>query len=219
MLNKIVSTQYIVLRKTPYMESSLIVSGISPTHGRIDLIVKGARKISTKASPEVDLFRVLNIQFSDRGKSLISPIVIEYVRDFDKLATKIEELDNILKLAPFILNNIHYPVRCEFLYDSLIKHLERVINGKRTYDWLIKLAYIHENGLLPHNLTISHSRREEETAQKLICSLLNYSNGTGEFPKVSEDYLKSFASWLNSFCSETLNIKDHRFQNTLNSDN
>lgn len=202
MLNKIVSTRYIVLRKTPYMESSLIVSGISPSHGRIDLIVKGARKISTKASPEIDLFRIFNIQFLDRGKSLISPLVIEYVRNFDKLATKVEEFGKILRLVPFILNNIHYPVRCQFLLDALIKHLERVINGERTYDWLIKLAYIHENGLLPHNLTISNLLKEEESARRFINSLLNYANGTGEFPKVPDMYLLGFESWLSNMCME-----------------
>lgn len=200
MLNKIVSTPYIVLRKTSYMESSLIISGISPTCGKIDFLVKGARKISKKSSPEVDLFRVFNVQFANRGKSLITPLVIEYARDFDKLATKIEEFGKMLKLVPFILNNTHYAVSCQFLYNALLKHLERVIAPEKSHDWLIKLAYIHENGLLPHNLTISDSLKKEESARKLINCLLNYANGTGGFPKVSEDYLDSFSSWLNQFC-------------------
>lgn len=200
--NKLVSTQYIVLRKTPYMESSLIVSGISPTHGKIDFLVKGARKISKKESPEVDLFRIFNVQFADKGKSLITPLVIEYVRNFDKLAIKIEEFGRIVKLAHFILNNIHYAVSCHALYDALIKHMERIIYGEITYDWLIKLAYIKENGLLPHKLTISDSTEYEESAQKFVRFMIDYANGAGVFPKVSNAYLLSFESWLNNMCLE-----------------
>lgn len=197
-----ISTQFISLRKTPYMESSLIVSGISPDCGRIDFLVKGARKISKSTSPEIDIFRVFNVQFTDRGKSLMSPLVMEYLKDFDKLALKTNEFCKMIELIPFILNNTHYAVPCRRLYNAFLKHLERVINGERSYDWLIKLTYIQENGLLPHNLTMSGSAEDEESAQKLIKALIDYANGFDEFPKISEKYLNSFSSWINIICSD-----------------
>ncbi len=202
MPNKIISTQFIVLKKTPYMESSLIISGISPFYGRIDLIIKGARKITRKSSPEVDLFRLFNIQFADKGKSLLSPLVIEYVRDFDKLAWNSIELGKILKEVPFILNNTHYGVPSRFLYETLIKHLERVVSGGKSYVWLVKLAYIYENGTLPHILTNSDSKEEEKSAQMFVNLLLKYANGSGGFPEVSDVYLHSFEVWINNMCQE-----------------
>ena len=44
----LVTTNLIVLRKTPYMETSLIISGLSPDFGKLDLLAKGELKISSK---------------------------------------------------------------------------------------------------------------------------------------------------------------------------
>ena len=44
-------TFYIILRKIPYQESSLIVSGLSPDFGRLDFLLKGARGTGAKKFP------------------------------------------------------------------------------------------------------------------------------------------------------------------------
>ena len=36
-------TTYIILRKIPFQDSSLIVSGLSPEFGRLDFLLRGAR--------------------------------------------------------------------------------------------------------------------------------------------------------------------------------
>jgi recombinational DNA repair protein (RecF pathway) len=49
MKKKFTRTNLIVLRKTQYLESSLVIAGLpSPELGRIDVIVKGAKKFTKK---------------------------------------------------------------------------------------------------------------------------------------------------------------------------
>jgi recombinational DNA repair protein (RecF pathway) len=64
-MTKTVATTIIVLKKIPYQESSLIVSSISAEYGKVDFIVKGARRITKKKQPIVDLFRELNIEYRE----------------------------------------------------------------------------------------------------------------------------------------------------------
>ena len=44
-------TVCLILRHTPFQESSLIVSGISPDAGRLDFLLKGARGLGKKKFP------------------------------------------------------------------------------------------------------------------------------------------------------------------------
>ena len=43
-------TRYMILRKTPFRDTSLVVAGVSADYGRLDFVLKGARAISTKSS-------------------------------------------------------------------------------------------------------------------------------------------------------------------------
>ena len=58
---EITSTPVIVLSKTPYRESSLIVVGISPDYGKLSLVCNGAQKIGGTNFVTVDLFRELSV--------------------------------------------------------------------------------------------------------------------------------------------------------------
>ena len=44
-------TTYIILRKIPFQDSSLIVSGLSPEFGRLDFLLRGARGTGAKKFP------------------------------------------------------------------------------------------------------------------------------------------------------------------------
>ena len=64
-------TTYIILRKIPFQDSSLIVSGLSPEFGRLDFLLRGARGTGAKKFPYAELFRELAIEF--RPPKLHSP--------------------------------------------------------------------------------------------------------------------------------------------------
>ena len=83
-------TTYIILRKIPFQDSSLIVSGLSPEFGRLDFLLRGARGTGAKKFPYAELFRELAIEF--RPPKLHSPGTMcnltshELIASFDSIA-------------------------------------------------------------------------------------------------------------------------------------
>jgi DNA repair protein RecO (recombination protein O) len=60
---KIRVTEGIVLRKTDYSESSVIVSIFTYEYGLTSFMVRGDRKLTKKHSPQFDVLRVLSLSF------------------------------------------------------------------------------------------------------------------------------------------------------------
>ena len=67
----IVTSQLIVLSKTPYRESSLLLNGVSPDMGRQSVLLHGGAKNAAGATPAADLYRELEIKFNDEIKSTL----------------------------------------------------------------------------------------------------------------------------------------------------
>lgn len=82
-----ISTQMIVLAKQPYKEAALLLSGLSPDYGRLNLVANGAQKLSEKKFPAADLFRELEVEFNEEGASdLFTAKQLELAAAFDALA-------------------------------------------------------------------------------------------------------------------------------------
>jgi len=58
-----IDANIIVLRKTPFSESSLVIASLSAEHGRLDFLARGAMRVEKKRFPELDLFREVNVHF------------------------------------------------------------------------------------------------------------------------------------------------------------
>lgn len=102
--NHLARTEYIVLRKTPHKESSLIVAGVSPRFGRLDFVVRGARKeISKTKLPFVDLFRELSVEFDPRLEGLRTLRFAELSREFDNIANHPRNYEAACLLGAFLL--------------------------------------------------------------------------------------------------------------------
>ena len=199
MHRKIISTNFVVLRKTPYLESSLIISGISPEHGKIDFLIKGGRRISKKNSPEVDLFRVFNIEYAEKSSSIFSPVMMEYVRDFDRIAYYPDKLAELMTMTGFILRNTHYGISCSSVYLTLINYLERVIQKRAFSIMYIKFAYLHENGLLNDDLTLFIE--DVLRSRKVIGQLLQDIRGEKVIDfDISKEYLSKVEQRVDSLC-------------------
>jgi len=182
------------------MESSLIVSGISPEYGKIDFLIKGERRISKKKSPEIDLFRIFNVEYAEKNSNIFNPLVMEYVRGFDRLAYYPDKLVKLLTITGFLLRNIHYAVSCKSVYSALTNHLERVIQGIASPVMYIKLAYLHENGLLSDSLSFSTSE-EERRGRRVIALLLRHIIGE-RIPDfdIPDEYMNKLEEWVDSLC-------------------
>ena len=97
-------TVCLVLRHTPYQESSLIVSGISPDAGRLDFLLKGARGLGKKKFPELGLFREVSLKYRppERSSTLFSVREIELRTVFDSIANHTENYLTACDLSAFL---------------------------------------------------------------------------------------------------------------------
>lgn len=197
-MNHFVSTEFIVLKKISYMESSLIVSGLSPDVGKIDFIFKGAKKISKSSLPEVDYFRIFSVSYYDRAKGLTTPTTLELLKNYDIIANNPEKLTEVFGIVPFILKNKHYGIACPILYKSLLRYIDSTAKNKPFQQFFIKLAYLYENGLLPEEL--AHSQEDQQKNKNFLSLLINLIINDRNPPVLPKEYCLKLEQWINSLC-------------------
>lgn len=115
-----ISTQMIVLAKQPYKEAALLLSGLSPDYGRLNLVANGAQKLSEKKFPAADLFRELEVEFNEEGASdLFTAKQLELAAAFDALADNPKHFQLAGRIGSFLLKNAVPAVPQPLTYDAL----------------------------------------------------------------------------------------------------
>lgn len=189
-------TNLIVLRKTQYRETSLIIAGITPDSGRIDILVKGAKKISAKNFPAVDLFREVNVEVNLQKHNLHSVYSADLIANHDNIASFHQNYLAACDIANFVLRNSQPDVPTPKLYTS-VKHIFNSLAEKKTtvpYPALIKLVYMDEQGLLPET-----PDNDPEKA-KLLSRLIEAAMGKNTVPEIDLDYWEKLTFWIDSLC-------------------
>ena len=189
------NVQYIILRKTPYRETSLVVAGISRS-GRIDLLVRGARKTAAKNLPAIDLFREIEVNV-DPAKDGLQPVYsAELVSSFDDIAMNSRSYLDACEISRFILRNSHPGVSAPASYASVKTAFEALsTSGEIAYSPLVKLIFLEEHGLLPE---IPEGRESERV---LLNQLLNAGKGSNPMPEIDPEYMKKIAEWIETLCN------------------
>jgi len=184
------ASELIILRKQPYKESSLIVSGLSGEFGRLDFIAKGAGKISKKKFPTIDLFRIVSIDFNPDKDTLQSIYKAEIVENFDAIAESPASFRDACSIASFVLKNTKTHMHCDFLFKSVRTALSRLCAapGKFPCLALVKLAYLSENGLLPES---------DKKMDNLLAAASGDSDNTG---LKDEEGTNKISQWLDNLC-------------------
>lgn len=214
MSDSLVSSNVIVLRKMPYKESSLILGTLSAEFGKIDLIAKGARKLSKKQFPAFDLFREVQVSFSNTGKdNLHTAINAELIRSNDALANIPENFETAGKIADFILKNSAPDLPSPLVYDALRNILRNwALEGdKQDFPWtrqqcsvIIKTSYLYENGLLP-DLGEPETKQAYQQ-QRIIEKIIECGNEGTPLPDLSDFWWSQLNKWLNQL------IKHHQLK-------
>lgn len=195
----VVSTQLIVLSKQSYRESSLLLAGLSPDCGRLSLVANGAQKLSAKNFPAVDLFRELEVEFDDGGKSdLHTARRLEIATEFDAIAADPRHFRMAGRIGSFLLKNAVPNVPLPYTYDALKSVLSQLCTPSGTPGcWnmvqcsvVIKTAYLYENGLLPE----ASDPRQNDFLENLVAAGIENS----ALPACRPDYWKTLNEWLSS---------------------
>lgn len=183
-------SELIILRKQPYKESSLLVSGLSGEFGRFDFIAKGAEKISKKKFPAIDLFRIVAIDFNPDRDTLQSIYKAEMVENFDAVAESSSSFREACSIASFVLKNTKPHMHCDLLFRAVRTAFSRLCAayGKFPCLALVKLAYLDENGLLPEY---------DKNIERLLSVAQGKSDDTG---LKDDESVRKIAQWLDSLC-------------------
>lgn len=85
-------TRYMILRKTPFRDTSLVVAGVSADYGRLDFVLKGARAIGKRQFPTADVFREFLLEFrpSRRAESMPSLVSMDLTASHDGIAQSMD---------------------------------------------------------------------------------------------------------------------------------
>ncbi|MFA6714971.1 MAG: recombination protein O N-terminal domain-containing protein [Victivallales bacterium] len=206
MSDSLVTANLVILRKMPYRESSLILGTLSAEFGKIDLIAKGARKLSGKQFPAFDLFREVEVTFQNRGKDDLHTVTnAELLLSNDSLANIPENFETAIKIGDFILKNSAPDLASPLVYDAM-RHILRnwALEGeKKAHPWtsrqcsvIIKTSYLYENGLLP-----DFAEQESEQAsrqQRIIEKIIECGNEGTPLPVLDDAWWLQLNKWLNN---------------------
>lgn len=193
---EITSTPLIVLSKTPYRESSLIVVGISPDYGKLSLVCNGAQKISGSNYVLVDLFRELSVEFTESRSPLKNARDIELVSANDKLPDHPVNFRLAGKMAAFLLANIKEELPMPYTYDSfssVLNHLSCTAPEEERWTPMqcavvLKTAFLCENGLLPQS--------EDERSSAFLENVVAAGIDNSALPRCPEEYWAKLNDWL-----------------------
>ena len=196
-----ISTQMIVLAKQPYKETSLLLSGLSPDYGRLNLVANGAQRLSEKQFPAADLFRELDVEFNEEGASdLFTARQLDLAASFDALADNPKHFQLAGRIGGFLLKNSAPAVPLPLTYDALRCILEQLsLPGDAPGRWtmeqcavVIRITYLYENGLLPE----ASSAKEGDFLENLVAAGVECS----PLPECNPEYWKTLNRWLSGLC-------------------
>lgn len=188
-------TKYIILRKTPYQETSLIVAGISSQYGRIDLLVRGGKKVGSKSLPAIDLFREIEITIIPKNHKLQSIYSADLISNFDNIAIHKNSYLDACEISKFILRNSQPGIPTPLTYNSIKTAFKALSeSGEIRYSPWVKLALLEEHGLIPEQSV----NKNGEAA--LLQRLIEVAKGNSELPEIDSGYMIEIEKWIDSMC-------------------
>jgi len=196
---EIVETEFLVLRKTPYSNTSLVIAGLAPDRGQVHLLVRGARRFGKRRFPVVDLFRVLRIQYRPSRAGLASLRSAELKEDFSAISRSPERFATAGSLARFALDNTHQGLASPLFFSAFRNALRRLAETGPSVSTAadhalmdgvvvcVLLVFLAEHGLLPDG-----ADPEKATRQNL---LLDAALGSGSLPTLPAERWRALREW------------------------
>ncbi len=198
-----ISTPVLVLRKTPYSETSVIAATLSPEYGRLDFLIRGAKQISKKKFPQVDLFREIEVQFNHRNTGLNTIHTAELLHSFDSISNYPMNYLRACEVGIFILRNSHGMNPSPEVYSAMKTALSAMGKEKTDVPWgeLIKLVYLDEHGFLPEDMERGIADTEmNQNRKNALVNLVNAVINGSTLPDYPQKTWLKFSDWIDKLC-------------------
>ena len=188
----------LILKKSEYSETSLIITVLTYDSGRQSGIIKGARKSGRTSYPLVDLFREVRIIYRSPSKGeLLGIRDIDVLRIHDAIALDPYNFRVANWLCRFTLKNTRGGIAVPKMYQALKTAFHR-LNSRSTVGCVpiimpFCIVALADNGLLPSFFSDPNSQPGFE---KMIDFALNADR---PLPGYSVSEWKELADWTQQF--------------------
>ena len=190
-----VRTPYLVLRKTEYSETSLVLAGITPESGRLHFLARGARRLGRRRFPVVDLFRVLEVVYRPGRGELQTWRSVALHTDYSGLGHRYDAYCTAVWLARFALGNVMPNVPHPRFFRAMLCALQRLLDDTAPRSARLAaarlgpaLVFLDENGSLPVASDHSVAARTR--------TLLGMAVGTEPVPALTPQNWERLWGWL-----------------------
>ena len=188
-------TRYMILRKTPFRDTSLVVAGISAEHGRLDFVLKGARAIGKKQFPTADVFREFLLEFrpSRRAESMPTAVSLDLMAAHDGIA---QSMDCYLAACSFAAETLRraqpmleMPLAWQ-AFSVMLTRMEQTLSPQIPL-MLARLAVLREHGFLSGVVPYP----------ELITPLFRCAvDADAPWPDADETAMNRIAGWVETRC-------------------
>ncbi len=198
MTTTIVTTAALVLRKTEYGETSLIIATLTKEHGRQDFMLKGARRQSAKRFPVVDLFRLVEIVYKPSAtRDLHAARSIDLIAAHDAVAGNRRRFETALWLSKFVLANSKADIPAPMVFQATRTAFLRLASGDpgliAPIIFGIGLVMLSEHGLLPD---YPGNPDQEEKISQMIDYAVDFQRRA---PDYDDHTWRALVAWLRDF--------------------
>lgn len=183
-------SQFLVLQKTPYQGSSLIVSGLSPTLGQMAFFVRLPSQKSKKVFAYFDLFRLLRVNYRKGKGELFFCEEGECISDFSMLASSYENFQAACWMAKFALANVLPGISQPRFFRGMLVALQRLSLQQQSPAAILTgfaLTWLEEAGCFD-STTLS-------SAEMAQCKILLQMAAGGDMPALTEDNWQQLWLW------------------------
>lgn len=142
----------IVLRHTPYGESSMVLSVFSHQHGRLQLLHRSAMKGSRRGESVPDRLRHMYVRYRVGRSDLHTLESSELIADYQQLARDTRAFRLVTWFAAFLLRNSQPEAPLPHTFEALLCGFRRLAQGDRNLRAIavaFGFTYLSDSGLLP----------------------------------------------------------------------
>ncbi len=126
----------LILRKTPYSESSFILKAFTRESGLITFIAKGAKRPKSKFRGLIDSFNLLQFVYPEKTRSdMVTLTDAHFLEDFPRLKTDLVKQAAGHVLLEIFLRYLHGQERSLPLYRMLLQGLRNLDAGQGEEVW------------------------------------------------------------------------------------
>lgn len=189
------SATFLILRKTVYGETSLILAGLTPEDGQMHLLLRGALRLGRKQFPVADLFRLVRAEV--RGGGELHPCGgMELLEDFGGVVRSLADYRAACRLAGFALANVPAGAAAPRFFTALATAFRELAGGDpgKTDAGIARIqagvwmVFLEEQGWLPDFAEApERARRRAE--------LLAMGEGRGPAPDLPPAQWQKLEAW------------------------